>query len=89
MNENFELKALRCMREINIAIRDLENQSSVVSKRYKRGIKLLQTEICSIEASLDDGGTIEGCEPWNVQSAELKTLIADPKLSSIAEDNIV
>lgn len=89
MNENFELKALRAMREINIAIRDLENQSSAVAKRYKRGIKLLQSEILNIEGSLDEGGTIEGCEPWNVQSAELRALISDPKLCNVSEENIV
>ena len=36
-----ELKALREMREINIAMRELSNQASAVSKRYKQGVKML------------------------------------------------
>ncbi len=63
MDENNELKALRFIREINIAIRELENQSSATSKRYKKGVKMLQREICSIEALQDDGAIIEGTEP--------------------------
>jgi hypothetical protein len=41
MNTEYELTALRSIREINIAIRDLENQQAAVTKRYKRGIKML------------------------------------------------
>ena len=89
MNETYKLTALRSIREISIAIRDLENQSSATSKRYKKGIKILQAEVDAIEASLDDGGTLPGTEPWNIQSQQIKLLIADPSLSNIEEDNSI
>jgi hypothetical protein len=89
MNTEYELTALRSIREINIAIRDLENQQAAVTKRYKRGIKMLESEICTIEESLDDGGTIETMEPWTVRSPECWKLIADPQLDNIEDDNVV
>jgi len=90
MNQAYELTALRSIREINIASRELENQAAATSKRYKKGIKMLQTEIAAIEASLDDGGsTLEGTEPWNVQTQKLKKLIADPSLANIEEDSSI
>jgi len=90
MDQTYELTALRTIREINIATRELENQASATTKRYKKGIKLLQAEIASIEAFLDDGGiAIEGTEPWNIQSQQLKSLIANPILANIEEDNSI
>jgi hypothetical protein len=89
MNETNELKALRFIREINIAIRELENQSSATSKRYKKGVKMLQKEICSVEALLDDGAIIEGTEPWVILTQQLRSLIFNPTLSNIEEDNSI
>jgi len=55
---------------------------------YKDQIEL-QAEVDAIEASLDDGGTLPGTEPWNIQSQQIKLLIADPSLSNIEEDNSI
>lgn len=89
MDDSFELTALRYMREISTAIKNLENQATAVSKRYKRGQKMLQSEIANVEATLDDGGTMQGAEPWNTSSPELRQLIIDPQLKYIPEDNLV
>ena len=89
MNDNYELQALRAIREINLSIRELENQSAATSKRYKRGVKLLQSETTAIEASLDEGGSIEGMEPWNIQGEKLSLLIANPILENIEDDYLV
>jgi hypothetical protein len=84
--QNNEFKALKEMREISIAMRELQNQASSIAKRYKQGIKTLEKESASIEACLDDGGWISGTEPWDNQSPELRQLIADPQLKNIPED---
>tara|TARA_R110001606_G_scaffold394914_1_gene566307 strand:+ start:115 stop:678 length:564 start_codon:yes stop_codon:yes gene_type:complete len=89
MEQIYELTALRSIREIHIAVRDLENQAAATSKRYKKGIKTLLGEVSAIEASLDDGGVIEGMEPWNIQSEQIKSLISNPVLSNIEEDNLI
>jgi len=89
MEDTYELTALRSIRIATSAIRDLENQSSATSKRYKKGIKSLSSYIHSVEASLDDGGTMEGCSPWEVMPAKMRDLIANPCLSNIEEDNSV
>ena len=89
MDNKFELNALRSIREATIAIRDLENQAAATAKRYKKGIKTINAYISSIEQSLDDGGTIEGCEPWKVAGAYVGQLILNPVLDNIAEDNTV
>jgi|TARA_E500000318_G_scaffold49525_1_gene46484 hypothetical protein len=87
MDKETELKALRDMRDITFAIRDLETQQAAVAKRYRRGIKSLQIELCSCEQGIEDGGMpMEGCEPWNTRSDNLKQLIANPVLSNIEED---
>jgi len=85
----YELKALREMREINIAMRELSNQATAVSKRYKQGIKMLEKQFLSIESCLDDGGCFPGTEPWAIQSEELIKLIRNPVLSNIPEDSSV
>ena len=86
-NNELEFKALREMREINISIKELINQSSSIQRRYKQGVKLLQIELLKIEACLDDQvGLFPGTEPWNDQSPQLKALIANPILSNIPED---
>jgi hypothetical protein len=89
MDNTYELNALRSIREATIAIRDLENQAAATSKRYKKGAKTINGYISSIEASLDDGGTIEGLEPWNSISPSLKRLISDPIIHNIEEDNSI
>lgn len=90
MDNSTELVALRDLREINLAIRDLENQQAAVAKRYRRGIKLLEKEISSVEQMLDDEGIqIEGTEPWNIRIPELKSLIANPIIDAIPEDTSV
>jgi len=89
MNDTYELQALRAIREINLSIRELENQAASTSKRYKRGVKLLQSETTAIEASLDEGGAIEGMEPWNIQGEKLSLLIANPVLENIEDDYLV
>jgi hypothetical protein len=89
MEQIYELTALRSIREIHIAVRDLENQAAATSKRYKKGIKTLLGEVSAVEASLDDGGVIEGMEPWNIQSEQIKSLISNPVLSNIGEDNLI
>ena len=89
MDNTYELNALRSIREATIAIRDLENQATATSKRYKRGVKTLNGYIASIEASLDEGGTIEGIEPWNSTSPALQRLISNPVLDNIEEDTSI
>lgn len=90
MDNLFELTALRDSREIQLSIRELENQAAAVSKRYKRGIKMLELELNTIDRILDEGGSqIEGCEPWEVRSKEMKHLISVPVLVNIPEDNLV
>ena len=89
MEDTYELTALRSIRLATSAIRDLENQSSATSKRYKRGIKTLSSYIYSVEASLDDGGCLEGTAPWESMPAKLRDLMANPCLNNIEEDNSV
>lgn len=88
-SNTYELKALREMREINIAMRELSNQASTVSKRYKQGVKMLERQFLTIESCLDDGGCFPGTEPWEIQSPELLKLISDPVLANIPEDTSV
>jgi len=87
--ESNELLALRDLREINLAIKDLENQQSVVSKKFKLGIRLLQREASMTEGHLDDGCVMQGCESWNVRHEKLKNLIDDPNLENIPDDTTV
>ncbi len=89
MDNIYELNALRSIREATIAIRDLENQAAATSKRYKKGIKSINAYIASIEQSLDDGGAIDGLEPWNTAGAYVGQLISNPVLENIAEDNTI
>jgi len=90
MDQTFELTALRDIREITISIRELEIQASAVSRRYKRGIKMLNSELLSIEQTLDEGGEgFNNMNPWDIRSKELKQLIAQPGLVNIPEDNLV
>ena len=89
MEDTYELTALRSIRIATSALRDLENQSSATSKRYKRGIKSLNSYIYSVEASLDDGGSLEGTAPWESMSPKLRDLISNPCLKNIEEDSSV
>ena len=87
MNEKIELTALRDMRDIAFAIRDLETQQAAVAKRYRRGIRMLQRELAACEHDIeDDGHSFEGCHPWEVRGEDLKRLIANPVLTNIEED---
>jgi len=87
MDAKIELIALRDMRDIAFAIRDLENQQQAVAKRFRRGVRSLQTELAACEQAIEDEGiTIEGTQPWQTRSDELIKLIADPTLSNVAED---
>lgn len=87
MDTNTELTALRDMRDIAFAIRDLETQQQAVAKRFRRGIRSLQTELAACEQAIeDDGITIDGTQPWAIRSDEMKKLIADPTLTKIQED---
>lgn len=87
MDAHIELTALRDMRDIAFAIRDLESQQQAVAKRFRRGIRSLQTELAACEQAIEDEGiTIDGTQPWNTRSEELKKLIADPTLANVAED---
>lgn len=89
MDEKIELTALRDMRDIAFAIRDLETQQVAVAKRYRKGIRSLQTELASCEQSIEGDGMIDGCEPWATRSDEMKRLIANPILTNIEADVIV
>ena len=90
MDNSTELTALRDLREINLAIRDLENQQTAVAKRYRRGIRLLEKEIALVEQTLDEGGvSIEGTEPWASRNPSLVLLTANPILENIPEDTSV
>lgn len=87
MDSQKELTALRSIREVNIAIRELESQAAETARLYKKGVKQLLSHILSIESFLDDGGVIiEGTEPWNMQSDQIKSLIDNPVLSNIEQD---
>ena len=87
MDEKSELTALRDMRDIAFAIRDLETQQAAVARRYRRGIKMLQKEMASCEQAIEDGeATIEGCQPWEIRGEGIKRLIANPLLINIEED---
>jgi len=88
-DNNTELKALRDLREINLAIKDLETQASVVSKKFKLGVRLLQRESSITENHLEDGYVMDGCESWNVRHEKIRNLINDPKLDNIPEDSSV
>lgn len=87
MDEKSELTALRDMRDIAFAIRDLEIQQAAVARRYRRGIKMLQKEMASCEQAIEEEDiTIEGCQPWKIRSEDLNKLIANPVLTNIEED---
>ena len=89
MEDTYELTALRSIRLAANAIKELENQSSATSKRYKKGIKSLSAYINSVDASLDDGGALEGCAPWETMPVKLRDLMNNPCLSNIEEDHAV
>lgn len=90
MEDPFELTALRDLREIDLAVRDIQNQQAMVAKRFKEGIKLLQKEAYTVEAQLaDQTESINGAEAWNTRSPILRTLINDPRLENIPEDSLV
>lgn len=89
MDNTYELNALRSIREATIAIRDLENQATATAKRYKKGIKSINSYIATIEQSLDEGGTIAGLEPWNIAGTTISRLISNPILDNIEEDNTI
>ena len=55
MDNTEELNALRDLRETNLAIKELEQQQAIVSKNFKRGIRLLQREAAMTESQIDDG----------------------------------
>lgn len=89
MDNPQELKALRDLREINLSIKELEQQQTIVSKNFKRGIRLLQKEASTTESQLDDGGVMEGCESWTVRHEVLQKLISNPCIENIPQDNNV
>ena len=89
MDNTEELNALRDLRETNLAIKELEQQQAIVSKNFKRGIRLLQREAAITESQIDDGGVMEGCESWNVRHESIKQLISNPCIDNIPEDNSV
>jgi hypothetical protein len=91
MDNTYELTALRSIREATIATRDLENQATATAKRYKKGIKLINAHIATIERSLDEGGlhTFDGLEPWTVADPKINRLISNPVLENIEEDNTI
>ena len=89
MDNTQELNALRDLRETNLAIKELEQQQAIVSKNFKRGIRLLQREAAMTESQIDDGGVMEGCESWNVRHTSIKQLISNPCIENIPEDNSV
>ena len=85
-----ELKALRDLREINLAITSLENQQQRVSRRFKRGIRMLENEALTVEGFIDVGASgIDGTEPWNTRGEKLDDLINVPVLTNIPEDTNV
>jgi hypothetical protein len=85
-----ELKALRDLREVNLAIKSLENQQQRVSRRFKRGIRMLQNEALTVEGFIDVGTSgIDGTEPWNTRGEKLSDLINVPVLTNIPEDTNV
>lgn len=85
-----ELNALRDLREVHLAIKSLESQQQRVSRRFKRGIRMLQQEASSIEGFIDTGSSaIDGAEPWNTRGEDLGLLIASPVLTNVPEDTNV
>lgn len=84
-----EVEVLRDLRELNLAKKELEIQQSLISKKIKRGIRLIEKEILSVEGEIDAGIFIEGIEARNTRSPELKKLISDPRLETIPQDNDV
>ena len=89
-NVKYELEALRDLREINLAIRDLENHQAAVAKRFRRGVRMLMKESNSSEHEMEKGeGLFVGTEPWVTRSKALTLLIADPVLTNIPEDTSV
>lgn len=90
MDAPFELQALRDLREINLAIRDLQSQQAITSKRFKEGIKLLQNEAQIVESQLNDGTpTMDGTKAWETRNPILRNLINNPRLENIPEENLV
>ena len=69
-----EVEILRDLRELNLAKKELEIQQSLISKKIKRGIRLIEKEILSVEGEIDAGIFIEGIEARNTRSPELKSL---------------
>lgn len=87
MDQNTELTALRDMRDIAFAIRDLEAQQHGVAKRFRRGIRMLQKELASCEQAIDENDSImDGMKPWETRGEEVKRLIADPSLKHVPDE---
>ena len=84
-----EVQTLRDLRELTLARKELEVEGSLISKRIKKGIKLIDQEIASVEKELDQGTFIEGTEARVMRSPQLALLISDPRLEHIPEDNEV
>jgi len=81
-----ELQLFKDSREIDIAIKQLELHSATVAKRFKRGIKLLQSEKIAVENEIDCQATPSATVP---RSKTMRQLIADPQLKHIPEDTNV
>lgn len=87
MDQNTELTALRDMRDIAFAIRDLETQQHGVAKRFRRGIRMLQKELASCEQAIDENDSImDGMKPWEIRGEDVKRLIADPSLKHVPDE---
>jgi hypothetical protein len=81
-----ELQLFKDLREIDIAIKQLETHAASVSKRFKRGIRMLLKEKLNVEKEIDSKSvTSENA----TRSRALRRLIADPQLKHIPEDTNV
>lgn len=85
METTTELKLLREIHDSDLAIRKLNNDAAAVSKKYKRGIKVIEQHRMSLEDELTDP-TMKGMSAIENKSPELEQLLADPALGNIPED---
>lgn len=83
-----ELELLRDAREIDIARASLESQLSAITKRFKRGIRMLEAEKQTTTSNIDLL-PLPGGSPIETRSEEMRALIANPSLANIPEDSDV
>lgn len=85
--ENEKLFArLRDLRDIQLAIQELESDKSRQNKRYQQGVRMLWREYHKVDAEIEDpGSSFDGMAAMDTRSQELRQLIADPVYRNIPE----